>query len=340
MCKMISLTNVSKVKNLNKLTKAACDLVSESEVDGFGYAIQGKDGIFGERTTSPENFEPSFDKPILSVDFVKHGYNRFGKESTGKGGAIFHGRTSTNSKTLLNTHPIVKHGWTLIHNGVVSNHGTGYEMLTSNDTEHIVENMATIGISGVEANLTGYYAFCAFNPKNEMHIVRDSIAGLFAGYVASIDSFIFATSERHILAICKAMKWTSSVVESVEENRHLIFNNGKLVSSQTIKPRGRTSYENKYASLSLGREISEDVEPWSTEKQDEDEIMFLEEMSKHADDSYTIEDYRGDKITISQFKDLSDEEKLYCYVIRPDGTVCDQNDYATEKLGNFSGRVA
>lgn len=335
MCKIITITNLSKVKNLKKLVEVAAELVGETEKDGFGYAIQTKDGLFGERTISPRGFKYSMDRPEFGAPYAVSGYNRFGVKGKATGAGIFHGRTSTNQAGVLNTHPIQKHGWTLIHNGVVTNHGPKYPMVTGNDTEHIVELMGTIGITGVEEFLTGYYAFAAFDPAGRLHVVRDSTAQLHVAYIKEIEAVIFATKEAHIDDLCEEMKWTASVASKVRENVHLTFERGNAIKAThaSIEPRGRTATESAWASKSLGYELADSdgaygvADDWS-----DDELQFLQEMDMQADDTYSILDFKGNKITIAEFKSLETDWKLACTVVRPDGTICDQNDYASDKL--------
>jgi len=337
MCKIITLTNLAKVKNLKKLADLACALVGESERDGYGYAIQGASGVFGERTLRPSDFDSSFKRPLFEPSFSVQHYNRFGTKSKAIGAGLFHGRTSTNDATLINTHPIQKHNWTLIHNGVVSNHGPDYAMITSNDTEHLIEYMATIGSRGIEDHLTGYYAFTAIDPSGRLHVVKDATARLYTAKVMTIDSIIFATKESHITDLCRDMKWTASISSEVIDNTHLIFENGELVHQASIAPRGRTQTETRFASRSLGYDLNDN---WSaplystakTSDYDVSEQAFLDEMDQFGDSSYTIKDYLGSIISLEVFNRLSDDDKLNCTVIRADGTIVDQTDYQIERL--------
>jgi glucosamine 6-phosphate synthetase-like amidotransferase/phosphosugar isomerase protein len=320
---------MSKIKNLDKAINTICASLAKREKDGIGYAIQGKSGVFGERSVKADNFKTDFTSEILDLPFLSNDYNRIGQKSKAVGAGIFHGRTSTNDKTLINTHPIMKHNWTLIHNGVVSNHGPSYDMMTTNDTEHIIENIAQSGVSGIEKNLTGYYAIAAFSPDDKLHIIRDNIATLYFAHIKSIDSYIIGTTQDLINEVCKAMHWQCSKLAAMRDNSHVVFYKNKVESYSKIKPLGRTINENKYASLSLGYELeSKD----NASKYSEDEILFLEEVNLYSDASYQFFDYRQNALTFQEFKALSDIEKLDCIVIRPDGTLVDCTDYHTEKL--------
>lgn len=71
---------------------------------------------------------------------------------------------------------------------------------------------------------------------------------------------------------------------------------------------------------------------WMTKGYSEDEIQFLQETTFHADTSYTFMDYKGNEMSLKEFQDLSDDEKLYCTVVRSDGTIVDQLSYESERL--------
>ena len=93
MCKIFTLTNMSQIKNVKKLTDVIASHLAALEGDGFGYSIQGSKGAFGERTLFPSLFKSDFSMPILSVPFAYQSYNRFGKKTKPTGAGIFHGRT-------------------------------------------------------------------------------------------------------------------------------------------------------------------------------------------------------------------------------------------------------
>ncbi len=344
MCKVFTLTNTSKIKNIDKAVNTILSKLSDYERDGLGYTISGESGIYGERSVHVLEFNTSFKAPIHSMPFTTSVYNRFGLKSKPVGAGMFHGRTSTNHKNLLNTHPINKHGWSLIHNGVVTNHGPEHQMNTTNDTEHLVEYMGTKGIQSIEKHISGYYAFTALDPMGQLHVVKDSIANLYFARISTIDSFVFATTKALIKDICTEMKWKHSIIETMNDNQHLIFKGNDLVSMNSISPRGATMNETQYAEKSLGRKIDQ-TEGWSGPSfdlakysDDADSLnLFLQEVETQADRSYMFLDYQGNKMTLEEFQDLEQEEKIYCTVVRPDGTIVDPDDYHTDKL--YQGSV-
>lgn len=260
MCKILMFTNFSKVRKQRSVVEYIAEELLRTESDGFGYAIQGEKGIYGERLSNEPNFKSRVyrNKKFISHDsvpFVESTQEKFGihKDNKAAGPAIFHGRTSTNSLGLKNTHPIQKNGWSLIHNGVVSNHGPEYKQRTDNDTEHLVHYMSTTGVKGIEDHITGYYAIGAISPSGDLHIVKDSTAWLYCAYVDGIDSWVFATTSDLIDDLCEKFDFKSTYAERVKDNTYLVFSGstGTMVSNATIVPRGRTAYENSYMGTSM-----------------------------------------------------------------------------------------
>lgn len=357
MCKIIALTNVSKLKSTAKLTRIAAELVGETERDGFGYAIQTASGVYGERTLKPSGFSPSKSRSSFDNVFSSPLTSRYGTPAKHTGAALFHGRTSTNTKSLTNTHPIQKHGWSLIHNGVISNQGRAYEAITSNDTEHLVEYLANEGIKGLEDFITGYYAIAALDPNGLLHVIRDSTASLYTARIESIDSVIFATKASHIEELCEEMKWEHSYINEVLENSYTVFEGSTVKHFASFTPKGRTAYESRYAEASLGYSlgdetladtvgtstiinlpISEAVLVGSIEEQEQHEEAFLEELDTYGSNEYVfIDHYTGTQLDFEAFCSLADSEKLQCTVIRPDGTIFDPKNFYSKEF--YSGAI-
>lgn len=329
MCKVFCISNMSKLKSVDKSIEVIAKHITKYETDGFGYAIHGAKGIYGERTTEPSTFEVSFNRAVLNLPFVESNYNRFGDKAKPIGAGIFHGRTSTNHATLINTHPIIKHDWTLIHNGVVSNQGPAYPMITTNDTEHLVHYMASGGLDAVAKNLSGYYAVAAFSPDKKLHIFRDDRATLYMAFSETLDSYIVATTSELIKSVCTELKWEYSVIGEVSANSYFILNGNDVESMSTFKPLGSTKYEDSYASKSLSYIDGVETEYHGFTPS---EVQFLEEIRQYADNTYKFYDYRHHQLSLSEFLDLEVDEQLTCIVVRSDGTLVDPEDYERETL--------
>ncbi len=363
MCKVLMLSNTSKLTNVKKTVDTIFDLITHTDDHGFGYAFRGKNGVFGEKTINKTwkygSKTPEFAKTNVTDE-------KFGTPSNISGAALFHGRTSTNHINLLNTHPLQKNDWTLIHNGVVNNQGPAYEMVTTNDTEHLVHYLSTEGIRGIEQHITGYYAIGAIDPEGKLHIVRDGIASLYACFSDTIKSWIFATTVDLIKDLCEQMEWTRGTIREYDKGMYTIMDKNNIELVQEFTPRGFGYAESKYASQSLGRSIGSgygrdydyedsynmhrrtnrdvtiykdgkvvdseaDLEDSINEARMESYSAFLEEVA-NMDSSYMIEDENGREISTREFDKLDMIAQAKCKIVRADGTIVDPDDYYTEKL--------
>lgn len=340
MCKVITLTNSSKIKNLEKFINTVRPIITASEPDGFGWATMGVNGVFGERSTSvKKSTRIAKQRKQVTLPVTKQTFQSFGKVTKQHGPMLVHGRISTNDHTLINTHPLQKHGWTLIHNGVVTNHGPEYVMNTTNDTEHLIELLATKGIDALVDSLTGYYAFAAIDNEGQLHVCRDAIAQLKIAFIEELDSYIFATTAKLIEDLCKEMKYANcSFIEDVEDNIYMIFKGNELVHRQNIKSRGyqkreadlmhkSVSYLDNVSALSSLNEVSDD-------KVIDKYMDFFEEISR-IDSSYEVWDKQDNQMAIYEFMKLDKIEQLQCYILRPDGTYLDPEDTNNISYGMY-----
>lgn len=374
MCKVIGFTNFSKVKKKLETVEYLGRLLLSTERDGFGYAVWDKNSksFFGERTA--EKSFSSSTRDTAKVDFsfcdkplkVQNSFGEYDMENVGP--AIFHGRISTNMKSLLNTHPIVKHDMALIHNGVVTDLGPKYETITTNDSEHVLERFVD---DTFEKNLRGYYAFLAIDKEGKLHVCRDAIASLYSTWIESLDTYLFSTNEDNIVNICKAFGVDYSTILKVTSDTLLCFEDNKVVSSRKITSLGYSQIEGRYAKDSLGYGLDS---RWSgfgsgsttysrgysqprvitggsnkkkgkkakkvTSEEDHkpltmDEKAYLDEIAM-MDQSYVIISPKGKKVDIDKFKMYHFEAMKRFEVIRPDGTVVDWKDYQTDKLSYWN----
>lgn len=350
MCKIIVFTNAAKIKQKTDSRKIAA-ILSSSQRDGFGYAIQGKKGVFGERTIKPLAYTSRFGMPKNDLPWVQSTHETFGEISEHAGAAIFHGRTSTNEVSLTNTHPISKHGWNLIHNGVVNNTGEKYPMVTTNDSEHVLHFLNRGGVNDVAANLTGYYAVAAISPDNRLHVFKDATARLFSGYSKKLDSFIFGTTLDILEELCEDLKLGEITFEPVLDNIALVFEGNNLISHETFKSRGYGQAEAAMAVTSLGRQLPsvvntgayggsyldsarselQNVESTFNRSLDEKIFDFWEELDT-ADASFSFADANGNVLHWDDFHALSDAEKCYCTIRRGDGTLLEYPDHGVSDV--------
>lgn len=355
MCKVLGFSNFNKVADKLGTIEYISDVLLSTERDGFGYAIydKGRKTYFGERTNERDFESAARLKTNVDFSFCKvkeRSQNSFGTFNTKNvGAAIFHGRISTNSKALLNVHPIVKHDVALVHNGVVTDLGEKYNALTENDSEHVLERY----VDGTfEKNLTGYYAFLAIDKKGKLHVCRDKIASLYSTWSDDLDSYIFSTNEANIKSVCEFLGVTYSTIYAVNDDTLVVFNGNKIESSRSIQSLGYGEREAAWSSYSLGYDItkkygkqskSADYYNWDGDwyfpKQEkvskdlytENEKNYLLEVEA-MDKSYKIFSKKGYDIKLEHFKRMSLKRMKQCTVIRSDGTVMDADRYDEDIL--------
>ena len=269
MCKIIAFTDTKKI-NLKSCVNEIGNTLLKTEVDGFGYAVKGKSGVFGEKAIVKHFKSRLGSKPIM-LPIVKQRYMSFGTPDELTGPGIFHGRTSTNSDGLINTHPMQRPDdkglWHLIHNGVVDDYGPKYSKLTDNDSEDVLHRLM-VGIEHnaggltdnpmleIEQTLEGYYAFACIDSDGLLHVAKDSYADLYMAWSDKLNTFIFATTEGLINKLNKMLSAEFGPIDEVEDDVYMVFNGNELIYHQTIEPRGYTVTQASKAGASLGRELS------------------------------------------------------------------------------------
>ena len=260
MCKILGFSDFSKIKKKLEVTEYIGELLLNSERDGFGYAIwdKNKSAFFGERTNESTFSSSLRESSGVNFDFcdVKpSSQNVFGEiDFSNVGPAIFHGRHSTNQKTLVNTHPIVKHGMALIHNGVVTDHGPKYETITTNDSEHVLERYKD---SSFEEHLTGYYAFMSIDSEGILHVCRDKTTSLYSSWIDSLNTYIFSTTEENITKVCKALGVIASKPKKLKDDILFTMQDNKILTSRSIHSRGWGYTESRHAQTSLGHSLDD-----------------------------------------------------------------------------------
>lgn len=238
MCKIIAITNATKLVVNDKFLNIVKNAITPNERDGFGYSVQGVNGHYGERTTDVNSvFASRFDKPdYLSryKNLYTETHNTFGTKSKIVGSFIGHGRFSTNSKTLNCTHPYTDGNLTMIHNGVVRDIAdVKIKTETPNDSEIIFQYWKRGGMANVVEYVSGYYALAIQEGLNLLHIVKDDTARLHMAYSPVLESLVFATTKEILAELNKAMKWKIGAIEVVKNNTHITFkgNNVEMQSS-------------------------------------------------------------------------------------------------------------
>ena len=337
MCKIVTFTN-SKNLDIEKISNEIGNILLKTERDGFGYAVQSKSGVYGEKTIDT-NFKSRIKSKVkIPLSIVKQKYESFGNYTDDTGAMILHGRVSTNTRGLKNCHPIIRDKHYLIHNGVVTDHGESYNKLTSNDSEDVLFRFMK-GIQEVERNLTGYYAFSCLDSEGRLHIVRDSIATLFVAWCSINETFIFATTKELLNKVVKAIGGEINYIDEVQDDVYMIFKDNQLVHTSRIESRGFTTVESAWSEQSLGRKLTnEEPEPnfydngnfyafYDPEEMEIDDID-LKDAFKWVDDTYLIWDKDGIEMDNEEFHKLDYHLQKKCYL---ESTKQDKIFYAIHK---------
>lgn len=169
-----------------------------------------------------------------------------------------------------------------------------------------------------------------------MTIIKDDIANLSCAFIEDIDSYVFATTEKLISDVCESMGWTHSVISNVKDNVMLVFDGNELVSSLTFKPKGQSKYANSLKYLSLGDDYKSDssyldygINPDSQLEYNIE--SFLNETEHCGDDTWTFI-LHNRSINFKEFLKLKDNDRLNCFIIRADGTICSWDEKENNKL--------
>lgn len=319
MCKVIIIPDASKVPNFPLFSRWAASWLSDQR-DGFGFAAVGERGVFGVRSLSPEGYASEDERPL--PDYVTGPHVPFGQSGDVSGAAIFHGRISTNSVSIVNTHPIQRDGHYLIHNGVVTHHGQKYAKHTSNDSEDVLFNFMSGGIEAVASNLTGYYAAAIIRPDGTLAVFRDSIARLYYAYSEVLQSPVFATTRDLLEDVAEYLDEEFTTIGEVRDDIYLLFRGAELVEQRAFKSRGWDKHAASLSHLSLGRTLTSDAsfeysDDADYNRHDVSEKYLLEQ--EYFDLSYTFQ-YGHREISLEEYQAMPLSEQIEIVVRRHDGT--------------------
>ncbi len=284
MCKIFGLTNASILdeKKLAKLITTVGTAFALTEKDGFGWAGWNGQGISYEQYVSPYFFNGPYvlgasiaplNKLERNLMWVPSFRSVFPKDAvTGKpcpitGPLIIHGRTSTNDVNITNTHPFIKAGYALVHNGVVEYTGPGHLRYSTCDSEFLLnEFVFEQGPSDFHKHITGYYAVLAIGPDGKLHVVRDNMAYLWGAQVLGTSCWIFCTTPTILKQAADAAELKISIPFPVMPHSYGVFNASGLESVRTIQPCPEAQIDQRLVAKSIGEAQAEaDEETEDTE---------------------------------------------------------------------------
>tara|TARA_R100000808_G_scaffold9318_2_gene25663 strand:+ start:6098 stop:7096 length:999 start_codon:yes stop_codon:yes gene_type:complete len=231
MCKLFGVTSTEgwNRKTLNATLNAARASFS-GERHGFGFAVKTGQGIYRERYVDPQSFAGIGTAKEVSnaLRHIKEAID-FDADTRGKlgrlgGGLIVHGRTSTNELDTENTHPFVRKGWALAHNGCVDYDGPERYKRGTCDSEDLLNSFVYgEGLSELPSHYSGYAAILAMTPSGGFIAYRDDTAELCVSKLLSQDGYAFATKAAHMKAILKKAAISHTEPMLIRKERAIIF---------------------------------------------------------------------------------------------------------------------
>lgn len=252
MCKLLGFTVSQKVSEdkICEIIQTSRDLLKDQK-DGFGYALSGGDikGITSLRLTSGNLAGFNYPDPKDWSGLVDQPYQARGKIAPCTAG-IFHGRTSTNSLGVENTHPFVNSELALVHNGIVTYSGKKRKKLGVCDSEDLF-NTFTIGKGWKELHkyYTGYAGLLILRKNGALTIYRDSSPNLYISLVNG--GLVVGTAFNDVVKLASIFDSSKNVPWLLKPDVATTCRNGEIIEKEHVKPMPSRSYGSK-DSLSLG----------------------------------------------------------------------------------------
>lgn len=233
MCKLFAISSTAKMKQslIIKTLAFINESYGRTQRDGFGFSVQCGERRYTERYCVPTSYcgIGKLQDALKSIDpFLADGYkDTHDTPDWGMGIAtgplIAHGRTSTGSIEIANTHPFTKNGWTLAHNGVCGWRGEVRKLETTCDSEHLLNCYALGGGVADLKDLSGWAAWVAINPDNRLVIGRDTVTPLHFAFSKELSAYIIATKNEDLMEYIAAMKIKCGKVLMVRANSEVTF---------------------------------------------------------------------------------------------------------------------
>jgi len=252
MCKLLGFSVSKKLtqEKLSEVIKTSKELLKDQK-DGFGYALSGGDieGITSLRLTTGNLLGYGYDEPTDGwADITKQPYESKGKVSPCTAG-IFHGRTSTNSVSIQNTHPFVNDDLALVHNGIVTYTGKKRKKQGTCDSEDIFNSFTQgKGWKELKKHYSGYAGLLLLRPDGVITIYKDETPSLYVCKIS--DGFVVGTSSYDVTSLAKLLDDAPNAPWMLKPNIATTCKDGKILSKKKVEPMERRSY--KQDQLSLG----------------------------------------------------------------------------------------
>jgi len=252
MCKLLGFSVSQKVgeEKLAEIIQTCRDLLKDQK-DGFGYALSGGDikGITSLRLTTGSLLGYGYPEAGEWADVVKDApFEARGKISPCTGG-VFHGRTSTNSLGVENTHPFVNEDLALVHNGIVDYTGKKRKKRGVCDSEDLF-NTFTIGKGWREfhKHYTGYAGLLILRKGGTLTIYRDASPNL---HICKVEGGIVVGTTLHdVTKLASLFDKVPNAPWMLKPDVATTIHEGKIIDKESVKAMRSRSFGAK-DSLSL-----------------------------------------------------------------------------------------
>lgn len=273
MCKIFMAAGI-KEKHAEKVWKYAERIskrMSRANRDGLGYAAVTAEGkMFGERWLNNDQSFRKFTKvddldKVIVENFdgaveinntygVKREsgeavYNSFGEFTPKKTVALtMHARMATTPKGLINVHPFVMDGVSLIHNGVIRNVDDFKYKISTCDSETILQSYLQSGMKTdlkmaekMAGMLDGSYA-CGVLTHTEqgpiLDVFKSWTTSLNAAYIPDMEVWVMSTDKDDIIDTCKELEYDYSNMFTIKGGKAIRIDatTGKRIAMEDFNP--------------------------------------------------------------------------------------------------------
>jgi len=216
--------------------------LTEYDKDGFGYAATNGTDMWMERWLNPDDSfiyrNPTTKSDLALIEAFENSistpniYSSYGVVDKSLNDATtitLHARMSTNTVSLENTHPFIKDGISLIHNGVIRNASKWKNTLSTCDSEALLTKYIKDCvqydpslIKGLFEAMNGYFAVSMLVPSDDGYVLdvfKCDQAQLYFARVPELgDAKVWVTDTQHLLEVCEKLGWSIPKLFSFTEH--------------------------------------------------------------------------------------------------------------------------
>lgn len=218
MCKLFLITEIEDQTKAELFARAAIPHITKTDNHGLGIMRLGEQGIHIQRWLHPGSInrrETHYLKKYESALACQR--NTEGTRPKELKAIAIHGRFATCDKSLRNTHPFMRDGVALMHNGIISNASEYKREVSDCDSEALLTQYIDHRVSESEPQdigetlghamdgVGGYYAAIVFNESGSVDVWRDNQATLCLAHVRGI-GIVVSTTQEIIKRTAKALR--------------------------------------------------------------------------------------------------------------------------------------